>query len=47
MPAKSDAETAKLEQLMADWKKNIDGQWSGMREEWLEGQARWAKVSEE
>ncbi|KAF7426503.1 hypothetical protein PC9H_008872 [Pleurotus ostreatus] len=30
-PAKSDAEKATLEQLMADWKKAVDGQWSSMR----------------
>ncbi|KAF4564093.1 hypothetical protein EYR36_003345 [Pleurotus pulmonarius] len=46
-PAKSDAEKATLEQLMTDWKKNVDGQWSSMREEWSEGQARLAKASEE
>ncbi|KAG9222004.1 hypothetical protein CCMSSC00406_0009212 [Pleurotus cornucopiae] len=39
-PAKSDAEKATLEQLMADWKKAVDGQWSSMRVVWSEGQAR-------
>ncbi|KAF9486732.1 hypothetical protein BDN71DRAFT_1437368 [Pleurotus eryngii] len=35
--AKSDTEKATLEQLMTDWKKNVDGQWSSMREEWSDG----------
>ncbi|KAF4588398.1 hypothetical protein EYR40_009949 [Pleurotus pulmonarius] len=46
-PAKSDTEKATLEQMMTDLKKNVDAQWSSMREEWSEGQARLAKASEE
>ncbi len=46
-PAKSDAQKAMLDQLMTDSKKNVDRQWSSMREEWSEGQARLAKASEE
>ncbi|KAJ8701196.1 hypothetical protein PTI98_000011 [Pleurotus ostreatus] len=46
-PAKSDTENGTLEQLMTDWKKNVDGQWSSMREEWSEERARLAKASEE
>lgn len=46
-PSKSDTEKATLEQLMTDWKKNVDGQWSSMREEWSEERARLAKASEE
>ncbi|KAF9492739.1 hypothetical protein BDN71DRAFT_1509190 [Pleurotus eryngii] len=32
---------------MTDWKMNVDGQWSSMREEWSEERARLAKASEE
>ncbi|KAF7426718.1 hypothetical protein PC9H_009087 [Pleurotus ostreatus] len=46
-PAKSDTENGMLEQLMTDWKKNVDGQWSSMRKEWSEERAWLAKASEE
>ncbi|KAF9487276.1 hypothetical protein BDN71DRAFT_1510620 [Pleurotus eryngii] len=44
MPAKSDTEKATLEQLMTEWKKNVNGQWSSTCEEWSEEQARLAKA---
>lgn len=36
-----------LVDMMAEWKKNVEGQWSSVREEWVDERERLAKAREE